>query len=81
MAEKAVATKEDTSIVTINDDLLLNGTGLEDTTSEDFAIPFIRIIQSGSPQTKKADGKYVKGAEEGDIINTVSNQITGGESG
>ena len=46
MAEKAVATKEDTSIVTINDDLLLNGTGLEDTTSEDFAIPFIRIIQS-----------------------------------
>ena len=81
MAEKAVATKEDTSIVTINDDLLLNGTGLEDTTPEDFAIPFIRIIQSGSPQTKKADGKYVKGAEEGDIINTVSNEITGGETG
>ena len=44
MSEKAVAKKEESSIIMVDDEILANGTGLEDTSSEDFAIPFIRIL-------------------------------------
>ena len=81
MSEKAVAKKEESSIIMVDDEILANGTGLEDTSSEDFAIPFIRILQSGSPQVKKSEGKYIKGAEEGDILNTVTSDIISGEEG
>lgn len=45
------------------------------TSSEDFAIPFLYILQSGSPQVKKSSGDFVEGAEEGLIYNTVSKQL------
>lgn len=45
------------------------------TTAEDFAIPFLYILQSGSPQVKKSAGEYVEGAEEGNIYNTVSKEL------
>jgi len=38
-------------------------------------IPFIRIIQALSPQLQKDDPLYIKGAEQGDIFNTVSQEI------
>ena len=81
MSDKAVARKEETSVLMVDDEILANGTGLEDTSSEDFAIPFIRILQSGSPQVKKSEGKYIKGAEEGDILNTVTNDLVKGDDG
>lgn len=62
MSDKAVARKEETSVLMVDDEILANGTGLEDTSSEDFAIPFIRILQSGSPQVKKSEGKYTYNA-------------------
>lgn len=45
------------------------------TTAEDFAIPFLYILQSNSPQVKKSSGDYVEGAEEGKIYNTVSKEL------
>ena len=41
----------------------------------DLAIPRISIIQSNSPQVKKAEGKFIKGAEEGDFLDTVTNEV------
>jgi hypothetical protein len=49
---------------------------------EDLAIPRITILQSGSPQLKKSEGQYIKGAEEGDFFDSISNSIMAkGEEG
>lgn len=47
----------------------------------DVAIPFISILQSGSPQCKKSDAKYIKGAEEGFIFNTLTQEVVDGNTG
>ena len=51
------------------------GIGLENITTEDMQIPFIRIIQALSPQLQKDDSLYIKGAEQGDIFNTVTQEV------
>ena len=43
-----------TALTTFDDDLLSSGTGLEEATSEDFAIPFIRVLQPLSPLQGKS---------------------------
>ena len=57
MAEdkKEIAEKKATAVSTFDDSLLSSGTGLEETTTEDFAIPFIRVLQPMSPQLQKQD--------------------------
>lgn len=51
------------------------GVGQEGMTSQDYSIPRLVILQSGSPQVKKSDEAYVKGAEEGDIFDKVNSRI------
>lgn len=41
---------------------------------DEVSIPFLAILQSGSPQVKKGPAK-IEGAEEGDIFNTVTQEI------
>jgi hypothetical protein len=54
-------------------------TGLEHARAEDFGIPFLAVLQSGSPQIKKTDPAYatkkIEGAGEGDIIQNISNRV------
>jgi hypothetical protein len=58
---------------------------LEHDSFEDFkdinmstmAVPFVRILQALSPQTKKNDDAYVDGAEEGLWFNTVTRHVYG----
>lgn len=57
-----------------------DSTGFEESSADSFAIPFIRILQSNSPEVKKSDGAYIKGAEEGMFINSVTKTLYG-ESG
>jgi len=57
------------------------GGGFEGTSSEDFAIPFLAILQSGSPQVKKKGAEYIDGAEEGMLYNTASGEIFDGDKG
>lgn len=51
-----------------------SGAGLENLTKDDFAIPFLVILQSGSPQCKRGEQSVV-GAKEGDVYNTVSGAL------
>ena len=78
---KEVVEQTTSSMVAFDDTLLSEGTGLEDTTVEDFAIPFIRILQPMSPQLNKANGAYVEGAGAGDLYNTVTNSAYAGDKG
>ena len=73
-----VAQRKTTQVVASELDKMLEadaGVGLENITTEDMQIPFIRIIQALSPQLQKDDPLYIRGAEQGDIFNTVSQEI------
>lgn len=59
----------------------LAGGGLEEVTSEDVQIPFLRVLQALSPQIKKSDSAYIKGAEQGGIFNTVTKKFWSGDDG
>tara|TARA_R110000803_G_scaffold132008_2_gene199247 strand:+ start:3384 stop:4157 length:774 start_codon:yes stop_codon:yes gene_type:complete len=76
-----VAEVNATAMSTFDDTLLSGGTGLEETTTEDFAIPFIRVLQPMSPQLIKTHGSYVAGASAGDLYNTVTGEAFDGEQG
>jgi hypothetical protein len=77
--EKQVATKSTTEVslgdISVDSILKSAGRGLENITNDDITIPRLAIVQSGSPQRKKKDEKYIEGAEEGNMFNTVTNQL------
>lgn len=48
---------------------------------EDYAIPFLRALQSNSPQVNQRDDAYVKGAKPGMLFNTLDEVIYDGDKG
>lgn len=58
-----------------------SGGGFEEADQNSYAIPFVQILQSNSPQVKKSDGAYIKGAEEGMLFNTVTQELYDGVAG
>jgi len=57
------------------------GQGMETVTQEDMLIPFLAILQTGSPQVDKRGGEYVTGAEASMIFNTALQRVYDGEKG
>ena len=57
------------------------GAGSRNITAEDMQTPIISILQANSPQCKKSDGKYIKGASEGMLYNNVTQEIYSGDEG
>jgi len=51
------------------------GAGQAGVSMEHLALPFIRMIQNGSPERKKTNAKFIEGSEEGDIFNTVTREL------
>jgi len=75
---KAVAKVKDAGLPAFLKDAKYQGfedAGLEQADADSFAIPFLRILQSNSPQVKRTDGKYIEGAREGMLINTVTQEL------
>lgn len=58
-----------------------SGGGMEGVGANDFSLPFITILQKGSPQVSRANAKYIKDASAGMIMNTVSGSTYPGETG
>jgi hypothetical protein len=81
MAKNEVAENKDNAVAEYLFDEADVGAGFETADRESFAVPFLRILQSGSPQCKRSEGGYIKGAEEGNIINTVTNDLYDGDVG
>ena len=48
---------------------------------EDLALPFMKVLGQLSPECNKMDNKYIKGAEPGMIINSVTNELHDGATG
>jgi len=58
-----------------------SGMGLENIDKGDLALPFLKLLQAGSYETKKKHAKYVEGAEAGMFYNTVTKKLYSGETG
>lgn len=57
------------------------GSGLENITTDDLAIPRLRILQALSPELDRTKPVFVPGAKAGDIFNSVTNRFIDGEKG
>lgn len=55
------------------------GGGFEGTSTDDFMIPWMGVLQSGSPEVKKINPNYIQGAREGMLIDTVERRVFDGE--
>jgi hypothetical protein len=55
--------------------------GFEGAGSEAYAIPFLLILQKGSPQVDPDDPKRIEGAKAGDFYNSVTKQVYDGKKG
>lgn len=51
------------------------GAGLKNISNDERKIPFVRILQTNSPECDETDGKYVKGARAGLLMNTATKQL------
>ena len=76
-----VAVKPAAGVPAVMDFAADAGAGFEDASSNCYAIPFLRMLQSISPQAKKKDPAYIDGAEEGDFVNTVTGKLYKGDKG
>jgi hypothetical protein len=57
------------------------GGGMEEATADSYAIPFLAILQKGSPQVDEASGQQLKGAKAGMIFETVGKNLFDGNKG
>ena len=48
--------------------------GFEGADADSYAIPYLSLLQALSPQCDKSKGEYIKGAESGEIFNSVSEE-------
>jgi hypothetical protein len=77
-----IAAAQQTAVVGITDEELMEfaGAGVS-TDMRDQITPFIRIIQTNSPEANKRDDKYIEGAEAGDMFFKDTLQLVKGEKG
>ncbi len=85
MARKstAVAKQKDPGLpAEMMDEVLADAeTGGHGFTSDDLTLPFVRILQTNSPQVDKNEGAYIEGADVGDFLNTATGNTYSGEQG
>lgn len=57
------------------------GQGMEGASAESFAIPFLSVLQKGSPQVDEASGAALEGAKAGMFFENVTNRMYDGKTG
>lgn len=57
------------------------GAGLEEAKATDFAIPFLRVLQTNSPEADETHAKFIEGAKPGMLYNTVTQRLYDGKEG
>jgi hypothetical protein len=71
MSNQELKTKEKIDLV---DQSMFTGqtTGFEETNNETFKTPFLKVLQTLSPEIKKKSENFIEGAEEGMFFNTAT---------
>jgi hypothetical protein len=57
------------------------GAGMEGAGQESFAIPFLSVLQKGSPQVDEASGAAIEGAKAGMLFENVTGRMFSGKDG
>lgn len=57
------------------------GAGMEGASQESFAIPFLSVLQKGSPQVDEASGVALEGARQGMFFENVTGRMFDGKAG
>lgn len=71
----AVATGLDALPAHLRDDAAaMGGAGTSDR-AEDLSLPFLYIVQKGSPQVNRRAPEFMEGVEAGDVLNTATQQV------
>ena len=55
--------------------------GSQNMTQEDLALPFLKVLGQLSPEVNKQNAKFIKGAEPGMIVNSVTKELYDGKKG
>lgn len=74
-AEKALPTVQSTALAVVDIDEEDRGAGLKNITMDERKIPFVRIIQSNSPELEEGGVKFMPNAKAGMFINTATKQL------
>ncbi len=81
--ENAVAVKEEHALAPagLMDFAADAGAGMEGAGQESFAIPFLSVLQKGSPQVDEASGQAIEGAKAGMFFENVTGRMFSGKEG
>lgn len=76
----APVASQTTALGTLDQDMLADlagdlGAGLEKASQQDYALPFVYLLQKTSPQVDATDPKHIDGAKAGMFLNTVTGEI------
>ena len=55
--------------------------GSQNITQDDLALPFLKVLGQLSPEINKQNAKFIKGAEPGMIVNSVTKELYDGTKG
>lgn len=80
---KLPATAANTAVATMDMSMFAEdaGAGMEGATAESFAIPFLSVLQKGSPQVDEASGVAIEGAKAGMLFESVTGKMFDGKVG
>ncbi len=84
MSKKELAKVEEkaTALVVADMDFAADaGAGMENAGQESFAIPFLSLLQKGSPQVDEASGAALEGAKAGMFFENVTGRLFSGKDG
>jgi len=78
-----LATQQGGAVATVDDNMFAAdaGHGMEGATHESFAIPFLSVLQSNSPQVDESDGKFIEGAKAGMLYENITGKLVDGKVG
>lgn len=79
----AVVEKKTTALAATSTDMFAAdaGQGMEGAGAESFAIPFLQVLQKGSPQVDEASGVAIEGAKAGMLFENITGAMTDGKKG
>lgn len=75
--QKNLKEKEKNEIAVFDQMAQAQITGFEGADFESYAVPFLRILQSNSPQVLEDTDNFIHGAKPGYFFNTVTNHLYG----
>lgn len=79
--DNAVAVRETASLPVGCEDFLAGTTGFENAGREDYAIPFLKILQPTSAECKEGESAFIEDARPGMFYDTVNQQVYAGKTG